>query len=119
MPTLADIRITEVGPRDGLQNESSAISAQSKSEFVNLLSECGFAEIEVSSFVSKKWIPQLGDAAEVFQGIKRNQNVIYSALVPNMQGLEAALQAKVNKIALFTAASETFSRKNTNASIAQ
>lgn len=117
-PTPA-IRLTEVGPRDGLQNESRTLSADVKVEFVDLLSRCGFAEIEVSSFVSPKWIPQLGDAAEVFSHIARRKGVIYSALVPNEKGLEGALAAKVDKIAVFTAASETFSQKNTNASIAQ
>lgn len=119
MPEAIRIRITEVGPRDGLQNESKALSSDVKIAFVDLLSTCGFAEIEASSFVSPKWVPQLGDAAEVFARIKRNPKVIYSALVPNEQGLEAALAAKVDKIAVFTAASDTFSLKNTNATIAQ
>jgi len=113
------LRITEVGPRDGLQNEKTIIPTEDKVRFVDLLSECGFAEIEVSSFVSPKWVPQLGDAAEVFARIKRRPGVIYSALVPNEKGLEGAIAAKVDKIAVFTAASETFSLKNTNATIAQ
>jgi hydroxymethylglutaryl-CoA lyase len=113
------IRLTEVGPRDGLQNEARLLPTDVKVAFVDLLSACGFAEIEVSSFVSARWVPQLGDAAEVFARIRRSPGVIYSALVPNEQGLDAALEAKVNKIAVFTAASETFSRKNTNATIAQ
>src|SRR5688500_16886842 len=95
------ISITEVGPRDGLQNEAAVIPTPVKVEFVNLLSACGFAEIEVSSFVSRKWIPQLGDAAEVFAQIERVPGVVYSALVPNEQGMEAALRAEVDKIALF------------------
>src|SRR5262245_4655055 len=119
MPTPQSVRITEVGPRDGLQNESRILSAQAKIEFVNLLSTTGVAEIEVSSFVSPKWIPQLGDAAEVFKRITRVPGVVYSALVPNEKGMEAALAANVDKVAVFTAASETFSQKNTNASIAQ
>ena len=119
MPTPQQVRVTEVGPRDGLQNESRLLSAQTKIRFVDLLSDCGVSEIEVSSFVSPKWIPQLGDAADVFAGIHRRHGVVYSALVPNEQGMDAALAAAVDKIALFTAASETFSRKNTNASIAQ
>jgi len=114
-----NLRITEVGPRDGLQNEKSIIATDDKVRFVDLLSECGFAEIEVSSFVSPKWVPQLGDAAEVFARINRKPGVIYSALVPNERGLEGAIAAKVDKIAVFTAASETFSLKNTNATIAQ
>jgi hydroxymethylglutaryl-CoA lyase len=115
------IRITEVGPRDGLQNESLAISADAKIAFIDLLSHTGVAEIEVSSFVSPKWVPQLGDAAEVFNRIQRREGVIYSALVPNERGLDAALAlpAPPDKIAVFTAASETFSQKNTNATIAQ
>jgi hydroxymethylglutaryl-CoA lyase len=113
------IRITEVGPRDGLQNEARAVSTDVKVAFIDLLSVCGFAEIEVSSFVSPKWVPQLGDAAEVFARIQRRPGVMYSALVPNEQGLDAALAAKADKVAVFTAASETFSRKNTNATITQ
>jgi hypothetical protein len=108
------IRITEVGPRDGLQNESSVISVDAKVAFVDLLSDTGVTEIEVSSFVSKKWIPQLGDAAEVFARIKRKQGVVYSALVPNMQGLEAALQSKVDKIALFTGAAKLAGKEGDN-----
>lgn len=117
--THENIRITEVGPRDGLQNEALSISTDVKVAFIDLLSMCGFAEIEVSSFVSAKWIPQLGDAAEVFKRIHRKAGVVYSALVPNERGLDSALEVKVDKIAVFTAASETFSRKNTNASIAE
>jgi hydroxymethylglutaryl-CoA lyase len=113
------IRITEVGPRDGLQNEALTLSTDVKVAFIDLLAACGFAEIEVSSFVSPKWIPQLGDAAEVFKRIHRRPGVMYSALVPNERGLESALEANVDKIAVFTAASETFSRKNTNATIAE
>lgn len=121
MPQSSRIRITEVGPRDGLQNEPRALSADVKVAFVDLLSQTGVAEIEVSSFVSPKWIPQLGDAAEVFRRIKRVPGLIYSALVPNEKGMQAALDcgAPPDKVAVFTAASETFSRKNTNASIAE
>jgi len=115
----AAVRITEVGPRDGLQNEAVIVPTEAKVAFIDLLSETGVAEIEVSSFVSPKWIPQLGDAAEVFQRIRRRPGVIYSALVPNEKGMAAALEARVDKVAVFTAASETFSQKNTNASIAQ
>src|SRR4051812_29174939 len=96
------VRLTEVGPRDGLQNEARAISVDDKVQFVDLLSSCGFAEIEVSSFVSPKWVPQLGDATEVFARITRKPGVVYSALVPNEQGLDAALAAKVDKVAIFT-----------------
>ena len=113
------IRITEVGPRDGLQSEERPISAADKIAFIDLLSQSGVAEIEVSSFVSPKWVPQLGDAVEVFNGITRREGVVYSALVPNEKGLDAALALPQppDKIAVFTAASETFSSKNTNASI--
>ncbi len=113
------IRITEVGPRDGLQNEPGVIGVDDKIAFINLLSRSGVAEIEVTSFVSAKWVPQLADAEQVLSRIERVGGVVYSALVPNEQGMERALAAKANKIAVFTAASETFSRRNTNASIAE
>jgi isopropylmalate/homocitrate/citramalate synthase len=113
------IRIIEVGPRDGLQNEKEIVSVADKVAFIDALSQSGVAEIEVSSFVSPKWVPQLGDAAEVLAKIARRSGVVYSALVPNEKGLESALAASVRKIAVFTAASETFSRKNTNATIAE
>lgn len=113
------LRITDVGPRDGLQNEKTLVAVEAKVAYVNALSAAGVAEIEVSSFVSPKWVPQLADAAEVFARIQRRPGVIYSALVPNEKGLEGALAAKADKIAVFTAASETFSRRNTNATIAQ
>lgn len=113
------IRITEVGPRDGLQNEKEVVNVDDKVAFINALSRSGVAEIEVSSFVSPKWVPQLGDAAEVLARIERRPSVVYSALVPNEKGLEAALVDSVEKIAVFAAASETFSRKNTNATIAE
>ena len=113
------LRITDVGPRDGLQNEKALVPVEAKVAYVDGLSAAGVAEIEVSSFVSPKWVPQLADAAEVFGRIQRRPGVVYSALVPNEKGLEAALAAKADKIAVFTAASETFSRKNTNASIGE
>lgn len=112
-----NIRIIEVGPRDGLQNEKTVVSVEDKIAFTNMLSSSGVAEIEVSSFVSPSWVPQLGDATEVFAGIQRAEGIVYSALVPNLKGLQRALEAKVDKIAIFAAASETFSRKNINASI--
>jgi hydroxymethylglutaryl-CoA lyase len=111
------IRIVEVGPRDGLQNEISLISTATKIAFVNALSATGVAEIEASAFVSPRWVPQLADAETVFAGITRRPGVIYSALVPNEHGLDRALAARVEKIAVFTAASETFNRKNINATI--
>src|SRR5688572_5096357 len=121
MPTAErpDIRIVEVGPRDGLQNEARPVPTEVKIAFVDALSGAGFDEIEVSSFVSPKWIPQLADAEAVFAGIRRATGVNYMALVPNLEGLERARAARVDKVAVFTAASETFSRKNTNATIAE
>lgn len=118
-PHPASVRLTEVGPRDGLQNESKPISTAEKIRFIDALSNAGFTEIEVSSFVSPKWVPQLGDAAEVFAGIARRPGCAYSALVPNMAGLERAVAARVDKVAVFLAASETFSQKNINATIDQ
>ena len=112
-------RIVEVGPRDGLQNEAAHIPTDVKIAFVDALSEAGYGEIEVSAFVSPKWVPQLADAAEVFRGIRRREGVVYSALVPNEEGLDRALAAKVGKASVFTAASETFNRKNINATIAE
>jgi hydroxymethylglutaryl-CoA lyase len=109
----------EVGPRDGLQSQARQIPTDVKIAFVDALSATGLDEIEVSSFVSPKWVPQLADAAEVFRGIRRVPGVVYSALVPNQTGLERAIAAGVDKIAVFTAASETFSRRNTNAGIAE
>lgn len=111
------IRIVEVGPRDGLQSETAAIPTEAKVAYIDALSASGVSEIEASAFVSPKWVPQLADAEEVFQRIHRAPGVIYSALVPNEQGMDRALSAKVDKIAVFTAASETFNRKNINASI--
>jgi hydroxymethylglutaryl-CoA lyase len=118
-PVPDPIRIVEVGPRDGLQNEPRQVPTEVKVAFVDALSACGFDEIEVSSFVRAEWIPQLADAEEVFARIRRAPGLVYSALVPNLRGLERALAAGAGKVAVFTAASETFSRKNTNASIAE
>ena len=112
------VRITEVGPRDGLQNEHRAVPTARKVAFVDALSLAGFPEIEVSSFVNPARVPQLADASEVFARIARRPGTVYSALVPNERGLDAALAAKVDKVAVFTAASEGFSRANTGASIA-
>ncbi len=118
MPTLpASVTIVEVGPRDGLQNESAQISTDDKVAYVDRLSAAGLREIEVSAFVSPKWIPQLADATDVFSRIVRKPGTRYSALVPNMAGLERAIAAGVTDVAIFAAASETFSRKNTNRGI--
>jgi hydroxymethylglutaryl-CoA lyase len=111
------IRIVEVGPRDGLQSETSTIPTDVKVAYIDALSSAGLPEIEASAFVSPKWVPQLADADEVFRRIRRVPGVIYSALVPNEKGMERALAAKVDKVAVFTAASETFNWKNINASI--
>ena len=116
---MTPIRLVEVGPRDGLQNEKALIPTDVKVAFVNALSEAGFDEIEVSSFVSPKWIPQLADAAEVFARITRRPGVRYTALVPNEVGLERAIAARADKVAVFTAASESFARKNINATIVE
>jgi hydroxymethylglutaryl-CoA lyase len=113
----AAVRIVEVGPRDGLQNEAAAIGTAEKIAFVNRLSAAGAPVIEVSAFVSPKWVPQLADASEVFAGITRRSGTRYAALVPNMKGLERAMASRVDDIAIFAAASETFSRKNLNQSI--
>lgn len=113
------VRLVEVGPRDGLQNESRSVPTAVKIAFVDALSGTGLDEIEVTSFVSPRWVPQLADASDVFAGIARRPGVIYSALVPNERGLERAMAAGAGKVAVFTAASETFSRRNTNASIAE
>ena len=111
------VRLTEVGPRDGLQNEPKPIPTDVKVAFVDALSDAGYEEIEVSAFVSPEWVPQLADAEEVFARIRRRASTVYSALVPNERGLERAVLARAGKIAVFTAASETFNRKNVNASI--
>lgn len=113
------IRITEVGPRDGLQNEPGIIPTERKIAFVNALSRTGVAEIEAGSFVSPKAVPQLADSDEVFRKIERVSGVVYSALVPNEHGLDRARAAGVQKVAVFTAASETFTRQNINATIAE
>ncbi|MFO0826935.1 MAG: hydroxymethylglutaryl-CoA lyase [Phycisphaerales bacterium] len=113
------IRIADVGPRDGLQNEREIVSTDHKVALVDALSASGVPEVEVTSFVSAKWVPQLADAAEVLARIRRRPGTIYSALVPNEQGLDAALAARVDKIAVFTAASASFCRRNINATIAE
>lgn len=116
---MAMIRIVEVGPRDGLQNESGWVPTEAKIAFVDQLSAAGLTEIEVSSFVAPGWIPQLADAEAVFAGIARRPGVRYTALVPNQRGLARAMAARVDGVAVFTAASETFVRKNINATIAE
>jgi isopropylmalate/homocitrate/citramalate synthase len=111
------VRIVEVGPRDGLQNEAAAVPTARKIAFVDALTGAGHQMIEVSAFVSAKWVPQMADASEVFAGISRAPGVRYTALVPNLAGLKRALDAGVSEIAMFAASSESFSRRNINQSI--
>ena len=113
------VTIFEVGPRDGLQNEKRLISAQEKIRLVDLLSDCGFTKIEVTSFVSPKWVPQMADNAEVMTGIIRKPGISYAVLTPNLKGYEAAKAAKADEVAIFVSASEGFSRANVNATIAE
>jgi hydroxymethylglutaryl-CoA lyase len=110
----ARVTVVEVGARDGLQNESSVIATADKVTFVNLLAASGVPAVEVSAFVSPRWVPQMGDAAEVCLAIERRPGTRYSALVPNAKGLERAVAAGVGEVAIFAAASETFSRRNIN-----
>ncbi len=111
------IRVVEVGPRDGLQNEQKIIPTADKVAFIDALSKCGLDEIEAGSFVSPQWVPQLADAEQVFAAIRREPGVVYSALVPNDIGVKRAMSVRADKVAVFTAASETFNRRNINASI--
>ena len=111
------IRITEVGPRDGLQNEATPVSSAAKIAFINALSKANFAEIEVTSFVRADRIAQLADAAQVMAGITRSKGTVYSVLVPNERGLDGALAAGAEKISVFVSASESFSQRNVNATI--
>ena len=111
------IKLVEVGPRDGLQNESVLVGTDIKVDLINRLTRAGFANIESASFVSPKWVPQMADGAQVMQQALRRPGVIYSALVPNIKGFEKALAAKIDEVVIFGAASETFSQKNINCSI--
>ena len=113
------VKLVDVGPRDGLQNEKQAVPASVKIELVHRLQAAGLKEIEVTSFVSPKWVPQMADNAEVMAGIARLPGVRYSVLTPNLQGFQAALLSKPDEIVVFGAASEAFSQKNINCSIAQ
>jgi hydroxymethylglutaryl-CoA lyase len=115
--TVKRVTIVEVGPRDGLQNEHALISTDDKIEFVNRLTAARLPVIEVSAFVSPKWVPQMADAAEVFAGIRREPGIRYTALVPNLAGLDRAVSAGVSEVAIFAASTETFSRKNINQGI--
>lgn len=115
---MPDVTVYEVGPRDGLQNEAGAVPTAAKVAFVDALSRAGLLAIEVSAFVSPKWVPQMADAADVFAAIERRPATTYSALVPNVAGLDRAHAAGVTHVALFAAASESFSRRNINQSVA-
>src|SRR4051794_564667 len=113
------VKLVDVGPRDGLQNEKEPVPAAVKIELVHRLQDAGLREIEVTSFVSPKWVPQMADNAQVMAGIRRKPGVRYSVLVPNMKGLEAALDSRPDEIVVFGAASEAFSQRNINCSIAE
>ncbi|MBK0394783.1 hydroxymethylglutaryl-CoA lyase [Ramlibacter algicola] len=117
MQLPSKVKLVDVGPRDGLQNEKGAVPAEVKIGLVHRLQDAGLTEIEVTSFVSPKWVPQMADAVEVMAGIQRKPGVRYSVLTPNMKGFEAALPSKPDEIVVFGAASEAFSQKNINCSI--
>ena len=117
MSMPARVRIVEVGARDGLQNEKTFVATADKIALIERLADCGLKSIEATAFVSPKWVPQMADAVEVYSGLRRKPGVRYPVLVPNLQGYERARSVGVEEIAVFTAASEAFNRKNTNASI--
>lgn len=114
-----EVKLVEVGPRDGLQNEKQAVSAADKIALIDQLARAGLRSIEATAFVSPKWVPQMADASEVMRGVPRLPAVRYAALTPNLKGFEAALAAGVDEVAVFAAASEAFSQKNINCSIAE
>ena len=115
----AKVKIVEVSPRDGLQNEKQFVPTEIKVELVNRLADAGFQNVEATSFVSPKWTPQMADAAEVMAQIRRRPGTIYSVLTPNMKGFDAALAARADEVVIFGAASEAFSQRNINCSIAE
>lgn len=115
----AEVRMVEVGPRDGLQNEANGVSAATKVTLIERLADAGLRAVEAGAFVSPKWVPQMADSAEVLTHVKRKPGVRYPVLVPNAKGYEAARAAAADEIAIFAAASESFSRRNTNCSIAE
>ena len=117
MPLPSKVKIVEMGPRDGLQNEAEIVSTSVKVELVDRLSASGLKFIEAGSFVSPKWVPQMADSAEVMAEIKRQPDVVYTVLTPNMKGFEGALAAKADEVSIFAAATEAFSQKNINCSI--
>src|ERR1051326_4969583 len=111
------VKVVEVGPRDGLQNEKVTVPAEAKVEYITALGDAGLKVIEAGAFVSPKWVPQMADTAEVYREIPKDPGIEYPVLVPNMKGLERAIEAGVKSIAIFTAASETFNKRNINMSI--
>ncbi|MEP4031281.1 hydroxymethylglutaryl-CoA lyase [Roseibium polysiphoniae] len=113
------VTIFEMGPRDGLQNEAVFVPTEDKIRLVDMLSDCGFRKIEVTSFVSPKWVPQMADAKEVLEGIYRHPSIFYTALTPNVKGYNAAKKASADEVAIFGSASEGFSKKNINCSVAE
>lgn len=113
------VKIVEVAPRDGLQNEKKIVPTETKIKLIDLLSETGLSSIETTSFVSPKWVPQMADHKQVMEGIKKIPGVSYSALTPNLKGFEAAMESGVKEVAIFGAASESFSKKNINCSISE
>src|SRR5262245_36060536 len=119
MSLPSKVRIVEMGPRDGLQNEPKSVPTAVKVELIERLADAGLPAVEATAFVSPKWVPQMADHAEVLRTIRRKPGVSYPVLVPNMQGFEAAAAAGADEVAVFGAASETFSRKNINASITE
>jgi len=119
MKLPARVKIVEVGPRDGLQNEAQVVPTATKIELIERLAAAGLRVIEATSFVSPKWVPQMGDNAAVLRGIKRHTSTVYPVLTPNLQGFDAAVEAGATEVAIFGAASESFSRKNINCSIAE
>ena len=116
---MTQVRIVEMGPRDGLQNEKQVVPLATKLELIERLADAGLSEIEVTAFVSPKWVPQMGDHAELMRTLQRRPGVSYPVLTPNLQGFEAALAAGADRVAVFAAASEAFSKKNINCSIAE
>ncbi|MGB8147363.1 MAG: hydroxymethylglutaryl-CoA lyase [Azonexus sp.] len=116
---MTGVRIVEMGPRDGLQNEKQLVPLATKLALIDRLAAAGLREIEATSFVSPKWVPQMGDNTAVLQGIRKHPAAVYPVLTPNLQGFDAALQAGASEVAIFGAASESFSRKNINCSIAE
>jgi len=119
MSLPARVKIVEVGPRDGLQNEKQVVPTAIKIELIERLADAGLSVIEATSFVSPKWVPQMGDNAAVLAGIRRRPGITYTALTPNLQGFDGAIAAKADEVAIFAAASEAFSQKNINCSIAE